>query len=141
MASNVQGKTLLVAAFDFGTTYSGYAFSLRDDPNKIQTNWNWYAGGGASLKTPTSVLLNQKGEFHSFGFEAEDYYTYLAEDGAHDDWRLFRRFKMILHSSEHLMKDVTVEDVCGKQMEAFPLFVMSIEYLKKTSSNAGCQSK
>ncbi|XP_052760567.1 heat shock 70 kDa protein 12A-like [Mya arenaria] len=135
MASNAQSQTLLVAAFDFGTTYSGYAFSFRDDPNKIQTNQNWYAGGGASrlvsLKTPTSVLLNPKGEFDKFGFEAEDKYATLAEDDEHHGWRLFRRFKMVLHNNEHLTKDVTVEDFSGKQMTAFPLFVMSIKYLRE----------
>ncbi|XP_052819573.1 heat shock 70 kDa protein 12B-like [Mya arenaria] len=135
MARNAQNTTLVVAAFDLGTTYSGYAFSFRDDPNKIQTNQNWYAGGGASrlvsLKTPTSVLLNPNGEFDSFGFEAEDKYATLAEDDEHLGWRLFRRFKMVLHSNEHLTKDVTVEDFSGKHMTAFPLFVMSIKYLRK----------
>ncbi|XP_052784688.1 heat shock 70 kDa protein 12A-like [Mya arenaria] len=134
MASN-HHKPLLVAAFDFGTTYSGYAFSFRGNPNKIQTNSTWYAGGGSSklmsLKTPTSVLLNPEGQFDSFGFEAEDKYAGLAEDDEHHDWKLFRRFKMVLHSNEHLTKDVTVEDICGKRMKAFPLFVMSINFLRE----------
>ncbi|XP_052761219.1 heat shock 70 kDa protein 12B-like [Mya arenaria] len=134
-ASDANSKTLLVAAFDFGTTYSGYAFSFRDDPNKIHTNQNWYAGGGASrlvsLKTPTSVLLNPDGEFDKFSFEGEDKYASLAEDDEHHGWRLFRRFKMVLHNNKHLTKDVTVEDFCGKQMTAFPLFVMSIKYLRE----------
>ncbi|XP_052819969.1 heat shock 70 kDa protein 12B-like [Mya arenaria] len=128
-------KTLMVAAFDFGTTYSGYAFSFRDDQTKIQTNHNWYASGGSSLlvslKTSTSVLLNPKGEFHSFGFDAENKYASLAIDDEHKGWRLFRRFKMVLHINEHLTKHITVEDFCGKQMEAFPLFVMSIKYLRE----------
>ncbi|XP_052819947.1 heat shock 70 kDa protein 12B-like [Mya arenaria] len=91
-------------------------------------------GGAArlvSLKTPTSVLLNPEGEFDKFGFEAEDKYATLAEDDEHHGWRLFRRFKMVLHNNEHLTKDVTVEDFCGEQMTAFPLFVMSIKYLKE----------
>ncbi|XP_052819958.1 heat shock 70 kDa protein 12A-like [Mya arenaria] len=135
MKSNAKSKTLLVAAFDFGTTYSGYAYSFQDDPNKIQTNQNWYAGGGASrlvsLKTPTSVLLNPDGEFDKFGFEAEDKYAILAEEDKHHSWRLFRRFKMVLHNNKHLTKDVTVEDVCGERMKAFPLFVMSIKNLRE----------
>ena len=35
------GKYLLVAGLDFGTTYSGYAFSFVDDPEKIIANKNW----------------------------------------------------------------------------------------------------
>ncbi|XP_052761269.1 heat shock 70 kDa protein 12A-like [Mya arenaria] len=38
---------------------------------------------------------------------------------------------MVLHNNEHLTKDVTVEDFSGKQMAAFPLFVMSIKYLRE----------
>ncbi|XP_052819951.1 heat shock 70 kDa protein 12A-like [Mya arenaria] len=135
MASKAQRNTLLVAAFDFGTTYSGYAFSFRDDPNKIQANQSWKARGGTSrlmsLKTSTSVLLNPKGKFNKFCFDAEDTYASLAEEEKHHGWRLFRRFKMVLHSNKHLTKDVTVEDFCGEKMTAFPLFVMSIEYLRE----------
>lgn len=39
---------LLTAAIDFGTTFSGYAFSFKydykRDPPKISTNQNWVAG-------------------------------------------------------------------------------------------------
>jgi hypothetical protein len=42
-------KIMLVAALDFGTTYSGYAFSLKHDykkdPLKIHANQAWNAGG------------------------------------------------------------------------------------------------
>ncbi|XP_052784409.1 heat shock 70 kDa protein 12A-like [Mya arenaria] len=31
----------------------------------------------------------------------------------------------------HLKKDVTVEDICGKRMKAFPLFAMSINFLRE----------
>lgn len=50
----------LVAALDFGTTYSGYAYSFMEDPNAIFFPQSWYAGEGqlASLKTPTCLLLN-----------------------------------------------------------------------------------
>ena len=35
------GDYLLVAAIDLGTTYSGYAFSFRTDPEKVICNNNW----------------------------------------------------------------------------------------------------
>jgi len=64
-------KVMLVAALDFGTTYSGYAFSLKHnyqkDPLKIHANQAWNAGGRQlmSLKTPTCLLLdNKKNSFH-----------------------------------------------------------------------------
>ncbi|CAG2207883.1 unnamed protein product [Mytilus edulis] len=95
---------ILVAAIDFGTTYSGYAFSLRSDfekdPCKISShNWTAASRGLVSLKTPTSILLNPQQEFESFGYEAEDRYTALANEDLHHEWFYFRRFKMMLHGS------------------------------------------
>lgn len=96
---------ILVAAIDFGTTFSGYAFSFRHefdkDPEKISTT-NWVAGGQAlvSLKTPSVVLLKPDRTFHSFGFEAENKYGDLAGDGEHAGWLYFKRFKMTLHGNK-----------------------------------------
>ena len=95
---------LLVAAIDFGTTFSGYAYSFKNDPTKIQTNAGWNAGSEKlmSFKTPTCVLLNPSGQFDSFGYEAENKFVNLADDDEHTGWRLFQRFKMILHNNEVL---------------------------------------
>ncbi|XP_052816567.1 heat shock 70 kDa protein 12B-like isoform X2 [Mya arenaria] len=126
------GSHLLVAAFDFGTTYSGYAFSFRNDPTKIQTNQAWNAGSEAllSLKTPTCVLLNPQKEFVAFGFEAENKYLGLVEQGKHKPWMLFRRFKMLLHNNDGLNRNATVKDITGKKMPAMTIFEMSIRYLR-----------
>lgn len=35
---------LIVAAMDFGTTFSGYAYSFRHSPLDIGTNPSWVAG-------------------------------------------------------------------------------------------------
>lgn len=96
---------VLVAAIDFGTTYSGYAFSFKDeylmDPTRIMTNTTWVAGHKNlfSQKTPTCILLKPDKSFHSFGYEAEDAYTDLANEGKHRPWYFFRRFKMMLHDN------------------------------------------
>ncbi|XP_052780257.1 heat shock 70 kDa protein 12B-like [Mya arenaria] len=131
MAAKTQSH-LLVAAFDFGTTYSGYAFSFRNNQLKVHANQSWYSGGKlVSLKTPTSVLLNQDGEFDSFGFEAEDNYASKAEDDEHEGWRLFRRFKMVLHNNKELSRATTVEDIEGNSHQALPIFSMAIKFLQK----------
>ena len=90
---------LLVAAFDFGTSYSGYAFSFRSKPLHIQTNKGWNAGSERliSLKTATCVLLKPDKQFHSFGYDAENEYAELALDDNHHEWYLFQKFKMMLH--------------------------------------------
>jgi hypothetical protein len=97
-----KGGKLLVAAIDFGTTYSGYAFSFRheyeQDPTKASGK-TWTAGvntPGVSLKTSSTILLKPDKTFDSFGYEAEDRYAELAMDDEHKDYYYFRRFKMLL---------------------------------------------
>ncbi|XP_052808425.1 heat shock 70 kDa protein 12B-like isoform X2 [Mya arenaria] len=94
--------SLIVAAFDIGTTFSGYAYSTNNDPRNVCTNQTWIAGGRSlvSLKTPTCVLLDPNGKFHSFGYEAENHYASLAEDENHYEWYYFRRFKMMLQDDK-----------------------------------------
>lgn len=104
IATAVQQR-LQVAAIDFGTTYSGYAFSFRSDfktdPLKIITN-NWKVGAtnAVSLKAPSCILFDPDQKFHSFGFEAEDKYAELTEDADHNEWFYFKRFKMLLYEQK-----------------------------------------
>ena len=97
-------KHYIVAAIDFGTTYSGYAFSFVRDPDSIHMMRKWEGGdpGVSNQKTPTTLLLRPNGEFHSFGFGARDHYHDLEEAEA-KKWYYFEKFKMSLHSS-HVRK-------------------------------------
>lgn len=132
MEESIKSKCqkLIVAAIDFGTTFSGYAFSFRDNWAKVFTN-NWQGGSLLSHKAPTVLLLNSKAEFVAFGFDAEDQYATLAECGAHKNHYLFQRFKMILHQDEELNRGVKCEDINGKKLEAIKVFAHSIRYLKE----------
>ena len=91
---------LFVVAIDIGTTYSGYAFSSRDDfkkdPLKIVANQAWNGGSlrHLSLKTPTCLLLDDNEEFVSFGYEAENKYSDFIIDGKRNEYFFFQRFKM-----------------------------------------------
>ncbi|XP_052280102.1 heat shock 70 kDa protein 12A-like [Dreissena polymorpha] len=140
MASAVTAKKekMMVAAIDFGTTYSGYAFSLKTDynadPTKISINQGWVAGSMAvsSYKAPTVVLFDQKGEFNSFGYEAEDAYSELALDNEHHDWYYFSRFKMRLHheNNQKIHRDMDLQDDKGRKLPAITVFGKVIWYLK-----------
>ena len=90
---------LFVAAIDFGTTYSGYAFSAKSEWTKVQTNI-WPSSNQMSSKTPTALLLKPDESFHSFGYDAEKAYAELAEEGEDEykDFYYFHRFKMLLHN-------------------------------------------
>lgn len=97
--------SLIVAAIDFGTTFSGCAFSflhdLNTDPSKISAHtWNEGIGGRVSLKTSTSVLFEPTGKFHSFGYEAEEKYLTLVDEKEQLNWFYFSRFKMMLYNNK-----------------------------------------
>lgn len=92
-------SSLVTAAFDFGTTFSGVAFAMKGAPSEI-TIIPWNSGVADKLpKTPTCVLLNPAREFVTFGYDAEDKYSELAQDDEHEGWLLFRQFKMFLHNN------------------------------------------
>lgn len=92
---------IVVAAIDFGTTYSGWAFSFKhefeSDPTKISSK-HWRGGQLISHKGPTCVLIKPDGKtLDSFAFDAETKYADLSANGDHTEWYYFRRFKMMLY--------------------------------------------
>lgn len=99
------GTHKMVVAIDFGTTYSGYAFSSRSDfeinPLKISAVQPWTSDQkyNYSLKTPTTLLLDKTGKFIAFGFDAELQYNDIAIEGDQKDFLYFERFKMSLHNN------------------------------------------
>lgn len=130
-------NSIMVAALDFGTTYSGYAFSMRHefktDPLKIHANQAWNAGARAllSLKTPTCLLLNGQKELIAFGYDAENKYSDLVMDGEHHDYFYFHRFKMNLHNNKNIKSEMVLEDITGKPVPAIDIFSLSIHALVK----------
>ena len=96
----------VVAAIDFGTTYTGYACSLKHDFKKDPTK-HFLTNIRRSLKQPfdkepTCVLFNENERFDSFGYEAEEKYKEIAIDGEEEvsKWFFFERFKMKLHNEK-----------------------------------------
>ncbi|CAG2203672.1 unnamed protein product [Mytilus edulis] len=128
--NNLEDKNL-----DFGTTYSGYAFSMKEnfksDPLKIRANQAWNSGGKhfMSLKTPTCILLNAKKDFDSFGYDAENKYADILMDGKQDKFYYFHRFKMNLHNNKNITLDMMMEDISGKPVSAIHVFSLSIKAL------------
>lgn len=90
----------IVSAIDFGTTFSGYAYTFLPNKDKIYTNRNWGQTQGFLLhKTPTCLLLKPDGEFEAFGFEAVLKYHDLSEDEA-ANYYYFDKFKMKLYENK-----------------------------------------
>ncbi|KAM4731313.1 heat shock 70 kDa protein 12A-like [Anableps anableps] len=131
-----------IIAIDFGTAYSGYAYSVtpRDkESNPILKKW----GGELGLdtpKTPTSILFDEHGEFMKFGYEAKTAYINVRGEDAKNQY-FFENFKMALYGKK-LTRDVTVKAANGKEMTAQKVFSESLRFLKDDalttiSSNTG----
>lgn len=122
-----------VAAIDFGTTYSGCAFStvnnFKSDPMKLETI-EIDGKDKSTHKTPTVLLLNNNGTFHSFGAKAEREYASLAAKGKTHEFYYFERFKMQLYKEKKLSSNVVIKDASGKTMKAVLVFAICIEYIK-----------
>lgn len=94
---------LAVVAIDFGTTYSGFAFSFIKDQGKdaIFMNMDWVnEQGGQTSKTPTCLLLKPDLSFDSFGYGAIEKYAALQGESEEKEYLFFKHFKMALHSDE-----------------------------------------
>ncbi|XP_053376188.1 heat shock 70 kDa protein 12A-like [Mercenaria mercenaria] len=127
--------SLVVVAIDFGTTYSGWAFSFRHDyerdPTKVSAK-NWEGGTLVSQKGPTCILIKPDGKTaDSFGYDAESKYAEKAEENEQDQWFFFKRFKMLLFKDQGMTRSATLEDESGKKLPAMTVFSLSIDYLKK----------
>jgi len=127
-----KSEHFVVVAIDFGTTFSGYAFSFTRDPDSIHMMRKWEGGdpGVINQKTPTTILLNPDGEFHSFGFTARDFYHDLDAVEA-SRWMYFEKFKMALHGSTgELNEDTTILASNGLSFSAMMLFTYALRFFK-----------
>lgn len=73
-------KLSTIVALDFGTTYSGYAYSFKSNTTnslKIHVNQSWKSGYRQflTLKAPTCILLDINTELQCFGYYAENGYA------------------------------------------------------------------
>ncbi|KAL5016488.1 hypothetical protein ScPMuIL_006077 [Solemya velum] len=129
-----QANKLMVAAIDFGTTYSGYAFSFRHeydrDPAKVHGRlWQSKTGLLASMKTPTGLLLNPDTSFAAFGYEAENIYNERALTDEHKEYYFFQKFKMVLYNKTDIDRDMQMADINGKWLPSRYVFSVAIRYM------------
>ncbi|XP_071128424.1 heat shock 70 kDa protein 12A-like [Mytilus edulis] len=125
--------TLMVVALDFGTTYSGYAFSFRKNPHMIFANQQWDSGKYHlnSYKTPTCVVIRKDNpeEFY-FGYDAENEYAEIQTDNETDNYFFFDRFKMQLHLRKDVSEGMMIHDIRGGKLPAIDVFSTAIRALK-----------
>ena len=99
---------ILVAAIDFGSTFTTYAYSFTASKNDILFSQGWVDNLGlVSRQAPTSILLTPDKEFQHFGFEAQEAFAALMEDGR-ENYYYFERFTMTEASISVLVLYITL---------------------------------
>ncbi|NWV74237.1 HS12B protein, partial [Dasyornis broadbenti] len=118
-----------IVAVDFGTSYSGYCFSLASGTDQIRQVYWGAEHGFKTPKTPTCILFNQKQEFKYFGYDAVMKYKSLPSSQA-DSWYFFQNFKMQLYNT-NITTDMKLKASNGKFLPALRVFSESLRYLKE----------
>uniref|UniRef100_A0A8C4VI29 Heat shock 70 kDa protein 12A n=1 Tax=Gopherus evgoodei TaxID=1825980 RepID=A0A8C4VI29_9SAUR len=126
-------KSLFIVAIDFGTSYSGYCFSLATRTDQIRQVFWGQAHGLMTVKTPTCILFNEKRDFKKFGYDAVMKYTTLPSSEAHK-WYYFHHFKMKLYNKK-ITSNMELEADNGKKFPALKVFSESLRYMKDHALN------
>ncbi|KAJ8298499.1 hypothetical protein KUTeg_025030 [Tegillarca granosa] len=126
MGESEQLKFHFVAALRFGSTKSGYAFSSHEEFLKgwpLQINADlWNAGPLLRcIKMPTSLLLNPDESFNSFGYDAENNFTDLVEQGDHREYFYFEKFTKNLYVRQRTEISVIKQPLNINNMHAGPV--------------------
>uniref|UniRef100_K1RKH3 Heat shock 70 kDa protein 12B n=1 Tax=Magallana gigas TaxID=29159 RepID=K1RKH3_MAGGI len=132
---------LIVGAIDFGTTFSGYAFSTKHDfltdPKNIRNisikHWEDPISAMLYYKTSTCILFTEEKIFDKFGFEAEAKYLDLILDNDHQNWYFFRRFKMSLYAIQAGIDSSML--TIALEPEAAALYVKDLPVEKRICEN------
>ncbi|CAN9512659.1 unnamed protein product [Ophioblennius macclurei] len=122
-----------IIAIDFGTSYSGYAFSMTPRDEEIDPHlpvWGEEVGL-ETPKTPTCILFDEHQNFVSFGYEAKVSYVKMRGDDARNKL-FFECFKMSLYGKK-LNSDLMITAANGKSMKALKVFTEALRYLKDSA--------
>ncbi|XP_027880055.1 heat shock 70 kDa protein 12A-like [Xiphophorus couchianus] len=119
-----------IISIDFGTTYSGYAFSLASREEEVDPHVKFWGEeiGLETPKAPTCILFDEHQQFVSFGYKAKQ--TSLKTSGK--DGRamfFFDCFKMSLYGKK-VTTDLTIKAANGREMKALKVFTEALRFLK-----------
>ncbi|KAJ7353745.1 hypothetical protein OS493_032615 [Desmophyllum pertusum] len=132
-STDLQKSYIAVVAIDFGTSYTGFAFSFNKGQEKdaIFMNKDWTnEQGSRTSKAPTCLLLTPELTFNSFGYDAMENYAQLESERKEQEYFFFQHFKMALHSNKTLNLETSVQAANGKRIKAKTVFAHSIKFMK-----------
>ena len=116
-----EAKWRIVAAVDFGTTFSGVTIAFKDFPNEMYHNAPGISDP-TDKKTPTVLLLHDTSASWEAGRKAISTYGRTNGQG-----HLFQAFKMALHRKT---ENFGIEVKAVNSEMTIPLMTLYVEYLK-----------
>jgi len=112
------------AGIDLGTTYFGYTFMFKNDPEKI------FVERGKE-REPTCLLLKPDKTLVALGYQAVDEFCNSLDLDDQKEYYYFRQFKMQLYETKKLSRRSKLKDATGKQMKALDVFCIVFSHLKQ----------
>jgi len=128
--TNINKQIKVIAAIDFGTSRSGYAYAFKDD-RKIIGRYQWDKQPFSYIKTLTQSLYNSEGELEAWGYAALSRLTGLRQEKNAKDYSFFPTFKMALRESHKRTIDGPI--AIAKNGQEFPVVNLIADYLRELS--------
>lgn len=117
----------VVAALDFGTSRSGYAYAFKDD-KRVIGRYEWDKQPFQYIKTLTQSLYNGDSQLEAWGYAALHQLAQLRQSNNAKDYSFFPTLKMALRESKKLTKDDS-PIVTANNGQKFPVIDLIADYL------------
>jgi len=124
LTQTVDFQAPVFAGIDLGTTFFGYAFSFKNDKDRI------YVERGKE-REPTCLLLKPDKTLAALGYQAVDEFCNSLDADEQKDYFYFRQFKMQLYETKKLSRRTQLKDATGKKMKALDVFCIVFCHLKQ----------
>ncbi|KAH3832023.1 uncharacterized protein LOC127879840 isoform X1 [Dreissena polymorpha] len=127
---------LVTASISLGVAYTTLSFIFKHDNIKAASSVQRFGSSVQRFdrtirdKVPATVLIHSDGRtLESFGYDAEEKYSELAENGTQNDWYFFERFWMDLDESTAFLEAATLKDKSGKEIPVVKVISILIKCL------------
>jgi molecular chaperone DnaK (HSP70) len=124
-------KIKVVAAIDFGTSRSGYAYAFRDD-KRVHGRYEWEKQPFQYIKTLTQSLYGKDRKLKAWGYVALSQLAELRQDkNAAKSYSFFSTFKMALRESRKRNDEGPI--AIANNGQEFPVINLVADYLHELS--------
>jgi molecular chaperone DnaK (HSP70) len=118
----------VIAAIDFGTSRSGYAYAFKDD-KRVIGRYQWDKQPFQYIKTLTQSLYNSDGKLEAWGYSALYELAQLRKEKKAKDYSFFSTFKMALRESRKNSNGNPITTTENGQ--EFPVIDLVADYLRE----------